>query len=295
MPRLSIGMPVYNGEPFLAEALDSILGQTFGDFEVIISDNASTDSTQDICRMYMARDARIRYCRNETNLGAARNYNRVFDLSSGEYFKWAAADDVCAPEYLARCVAVLDKQPEVILCYPRTTIIDAHGTVIRPYEDGLDLRSPSVSHRFRWAINRTGECNAVFGVIRANVLRRTPLIGNYPASDRVLLVDLTLYGQFCEVPERLFFRRQHARASSSDRSLQSVQEFFDPTTKGQIFMFAWKHLSQNLASIRRAPLTPSEKIMLICIVIRRGIGRRHHLVNEPLQALGHIVRKILTA
>jgi glycosyltransferase involved in cell wall biosynthesis len=295
LPRVSVGIPVYNGEPFLAQALDSILGQTFGDFEVIISDNASTDRTQDICRMYMAQDTRIRYVRNDVNLGAAKNYNRVFDLSSGEYFKWAAADDLCAPNYLAKCVAILDRQPEVILCYPQTTIIDEHGNVIRPYDDGLDLCSPSVSHRFRRAINRIGECNAVFGVIRSNVLRRTPLIRNYPASDRVLLVELTLYGQFCEVPERLFFRRQHVRASSSNRSLESVQEFFDPKTKGSVFMFAWKHLSQNFASIGRAPLKPSDKVRLSCVVIRLGIGYWHHLVQEPLYALGHIVRRILPA
>ena len=99
-PRVSIGLPVYNGENFLEFALDSILGQTFQDFELIISDNASTDATESICRRYAAKDSRIRYYRNPNNQGAAQNYNRVFALARGEYFKWAAHDDVCKPNYL---------------------------------------------------------------------------------------------------------------------------------------------------------------------------------------------------
>src|SRR5437867_8743488 len=136
-PRVNIGMPVYNGERFLEEAIDSMLNQSFKDFELIISDNASTDRTQEICRAYLARDRRIRYFQNQTNLGATANFNRVFELSSGEYFKLANADDLSAPDLLAKCVAVLDAHPEVVLCYPKTTIIDENGDMIRQYEDNL--------------------------------------------------------------------------------------------------------------------------------------------------------------
>ena len=127
MPRVSIGLPVYNGEKFIREAIDSIFSQTFEDFELIISDNGSTDRTQQICQAYAAQDLRIRYYRNKKNIGAARNYNLVFELASGEYFKWAAHDDLCAPEYLERCVEILDRDPDVVLCYPKTSIIDEHG------------------------------------------------------------------------------------------------------------------------------------------------------------------------
>ena len=92
-PRISIGMPVYNGEQFLAGALDSVLTQDFEDFELIISDNASEDGTQKICLDYAARDRRIRYYRNEMNIGGSRNHSRVFELSAAEYFKWAHYDD----------------------------------------------------------------------------------------------------------------------------------------------------------------------------------------------------------
>src|SRR5207244_10480282 len=108
MPRVSIGVPVYNGERYIAETLDSLLAQTFEDFELIISDNASHDRTEGICRAYAAKDSRIRYVRNSTNLGAARNYRLAVELSSGEYFRWANCDDLFAPTSLSRCVEVLD-------------------------------------------------------------------------------------------------------------------------------------------------------------------------------------------
>jgi glycosyltransferase involved in cell wall biosynthesis len=116
-PRVSIGLPVYNGERFLKDALDSILSQTYRDFELIISDNASSDHTEEICRRYAARDERVRYYRYDNNVGAARNFNRVFQLSRGEYFKWAAHDDICSPGFLQRCVKILDSDTAVVVCF----------------------------------------------------------------------------------------------------------------------------------------------------------------------------------
>src|SRR5687767_9303189 len=119
-PRVSIGLPVFNGESHLALALDSVLAQTFGDFELVISDNGSTDSTRQICEDYAKRDARIRYLRSDENRGAAWNYNRVFERSRGAFFKWMAHDDLIAPQYLERCVEALDRAPATtVLAFPR--------------------------------------------------------------------------------------------------------------------------------------------------------------------------------
>src|SRR3569833_191665 len=115
-PKVSIGLPVYNGENIFRETLDSILDQTFEDFELIISDNASTDHTEAICQSYVDRDKRVRYLRNPENIGASGNYTRVFEAASGENFKWAAHDDVCATTFLAECVNVLDRDPAIVLC-----------------------------------------------------------------------------------------------------------------------------------------------------------------------------------
>lgn len=211
MPRVSIGLPVFNGENFLEEALESLLSQTYQDFELIISDNASTDKTREICEAYAVKDRRIQYYRNETNCGAARNYNLVFELATGDYFKWASHDDVCGPTYLERCVEILDVYPSVALCYPKTVMIDEGGKKIRNCEDNLHLQSSTPHDRLRQFVKRVNLCNPVFGLIRSSSLKNTGLIGPYIASDYTLLIELCLQGKFWEVPEHLFLRRDHER------------------------------------------------------------------------------------
>src|SRR5207247_8787636 len=151
-PRVSVGLPVYNGEKFLSEALDSIIAQSFEDLELIISSNASTDGTDEICRAYVARDKRIRYYRNETNIGVDGNFNRVFQLSSGEYFKWASADDICGPDLIAKCLRVLDSDSSVVLAYPKTRFIDEIGGLLDWNDPGWDLRSDDAVERMRYVI-----------------------------------------------------------------------------------------------------------------------------------------------
>jgi glycosyltransferase involved in cell wall biosynthesis len=121
---VSVGVPVYNGARYVARTLDSLLAQTLTDFELIITDNASTDATESICRDYAQRDSRIRYHRADTNLGVVRNFNWCVELARGEYFHWHAADDMAAPTLLEKCVAVLDADPSVVLAFARTMLID---------------------------------------------------------------------------------------------------------------------------------------------------------------------------
>lgn len=193
MPRVSIGVPVYNGERYIAETLDSLLAQTFDDYELIICDNASTDGTGDICRAYAERDPRIRYVRNPENIGAAGNYRRALELSSCEYFRWANADDLFAPEGLARCVGVLDQDPSVVLTYPKTKFIDERGIVLSEYDDNLDLQSPKASERFLQVMDRLGYVNIIYGLMRTDVLRKTGLLRNFPRGDVPLVIELALY------------------------------------------------------------------------------------------------------
>lgn len=235
-PTVSIGIPVYNGERFLAETLDSILAQEFTDFEVIISDNASTDRTPEVCAAYRARDTRLRYVRNDTNRGAAYNYNQTVRLARGRYFKWASYDDLLAPGYLGFCVAALDEQPTAVLAYPRATIIDEHGLEVRPHEDRMDLGEPTPWARLRSFTWRWSLCNPVFGVIRTEVLRRTRLIQPHVSSDVPLLADLAVRGCFVEVPERLFFRRIHATTSHQGRlTRREIAAWFDPESRPSVF------------------------------------------------------------
>jgi glycosyltransferase involved in cell wall biosynthesis len=244
VPRVSIGLPVYNGENFLKEALDSILAQTFTDFELVISDNASTDRTEDLCREYAACDKRIRYSRNPENLGAGWNNNRVCEISTGEYFKWWAHDDLCAPEFLERCVAVLDRDPSVVLCHSKVTVIDGQGSFVEHFDGynrlALSQRKLMTKLGSSKPHERFGElatphmCYQIFGVIRSNALKTTPLLGFYSAADNVLLARLGLIGRFYEVPEYLFYARNHPQQSTHVcNDHDKYAEWWDPKNRNR--------------------------------------------------------------
>lgn len=282
-PLVSIGVPVYNGEPYLAEALDSLLAQTFEDLEVIICDNASTDGTEEIGRAYAARDGRVRYVRNPSNVGPTANHRRTFELSRGRYFRWAAADDVSAPQSLARCVEVLDREPGVVLAYPKTRFIDEHGRVTQDYEDRLDLRSRSAGERYWQVRTRLARCNAMFGLMRADVLKQTALLGDYRSADLVFLAELSLYGMFWEVPEFLFYRRFHSAASSAMTDAE-LGAFYHPATPRRIEMWAWRHQWEYWRAVERAPLGGVEKWRVRLMVARGWIGARNRLARQLVNA-----------
>ena len=267
-PCVSIGLPVYNGERFLKAALDSILGQSYGDFELIISDNASTDGTEQICRSYMARDQRIRYHRNETNIGAARNFNQVYRLSTGKYFKWAAYDDTCAPDFLARCVEVLERDPEVVLCFSKTIQIDEQGCHEEKRDYDLpNLGSPIAHERFHDIILKPHSCEAVFGLIRSDKLKRTRLIGNYIGSDRVLLALLSVHGRFLELPDYLFFQREHPGRSVKGKDYE-VTAWFDPTKGKKIVFPLWRIMWEYALITVRTSMNAGDRLRCFRQVIK---------------------------
>lgn len=252
--------------------MDSILAQTYQDFELVISDNASTDCTQRICQEYAAKDSRIRYYRNEKNIGAPKNFNRVFELSSGEYFKWAAYDDVHAPKYLQKCISVLDRDPSVILCHSITGRIDEHGILVGIYNRGMLRRigSEKPHERFGDLIGLLYACCPVFGVVRATSFRKTPLHGEYIGADRNLLAEIGLIGRIYEIHECLFFRRDHPGAYTStyygeDRSTTSLNRLQKETaywSKDYWTSFPhWKNCIEYFRSVNRVQLKWSEKLL----------------------------------
>lgn len=259
-PRISIGLPVYNGEDYLALAIDSILAQTLTDFELIISDNASTDGTEKICREYAAKDSRIRYHRMPHNMGGAANYNNTLDMARGEYFKWAAHDDLIAPTFLAACSKVLDEQPDVVLAYAQVVNINQHGEVIEHYESGFNLTSDDPIERFRRFFKAPVKCNPVFGIMRTAQLRKTLRHGTFIAADRVLLGELSLLGKIHEVPEYLFLRRIHPNMSTeANKSMRDLAGWFDPKNRSKIQMPKWKWLVEYMRAIDRVPLTAAQR------------------------------------
>lgn len=256
-PKVSIGLAVFNGEAYLRESIESLLAQTFTDFELIISDNASTDRTADICREYAARDPRIRYSRNATNIGGAKNENLTFELSSGEYFRWAAHDDVCAPELLAKCVRVLDSDPSIVLCYTQVIEIDENGKRGK-LSSRNNASSTKAYERFIAIAISSDFCEETYGLVRASVLRKTRLQQNYTASDRTLLCELSLDGRFHEIQEPLFYKRFHPKNVYSD--WRARMAWFDPKLEGKITFPFWMQFMDYLVTIHRVPVDPYVKL-----------------------------------
>ena len=209
-PRVSIGLPVFDGERYLARAIDSVLGQDVRDLELIVCDNASTDRTPEICEEYARRDARVRYFRNERNLGAGPNYDRCFHLARGAYFKWMAHDDRLAPGYLSRAVAALDAAPGAVLCTTGVAEIGPDDGVRRVYRNVFPgIGSPSPARRLAAVIHTRHECEDFFGLFRREALLGSSLHGTHGGSDRVLLAEMALRGPWVGVPEPLFLHREH--------------------------------------------------------------------------------------
>lgn len=285
MRLMSIGMPVHNGAEFLNDAVDSILSQSFEDFELIISDNASSDQTADICIDYARRDSRVRYERVDTNQGAARNFNRVFHLSSGKYFKWAAHDDICHPDFFARCLSIMESDPRVVLCYPKTKVIDAEGLVLSKYDLKRRLQADNPVMRFHDLLLRHVNCFEIFGVIRTAILRKTRLIENFSGSDRVLLAELALLGPFHEVSEFLFFRRHHAMSASQAYNTRDVIAWFDPARKAKVTLPAWRIMIENAISVSRTPLTYIDRIACYFVIAKWACRSWKGLASDVIIAI----------
>lgn len=249
-PKVSIGLSVFNGARYLVETIDCLLAQTYEDFELVISDNASTDGTEDICRGYAARDPRVRYERQERNHGAPWNFNRVFELSKGSYFKWAAHDDLCAATFLARCVEVLDANPAVVWCQARVGVIDGRGHAVESHgpcdlsgaaevlaATGERCRlqlaaSPATRYahqRFRRVLLGNTSCFDIYGLIRRADLQCTSLWKPCLGWEKVLLGELALRGRCAEIPEELFQFRIHEDACSALGTAEEQNAWCDPT------------------------------------------------------------------
>jgi glycosyltransferase involved in cell wall biosynthesis len=293
-PKVSIGLPVYNGARYLREALDSILAQTFRDFELIICDNASTDATAAICADYAARDPRIRYHRRSHNIGATANFNQTFELARGAYFKWAAHDDVLAPTWLEKCVAALDQAPDAVLSQSLVELVDEQGVRLEEYDltaFGTDSMRPSVRFAARL---RPHDCQEIFGVIRTDVLRRTKLIGYHLGGDRTLLIDLALLGRFVVVPEILFLNREHPwRFKRQHRYPSSELAWFTSGQKrrggfeGWRMLRTWVLCGKSLRAVhRRVPLGPERlRCYAQLLASLRYRERWQYLLAEPLLLL----------
>lgn len=272
-PLVSIGLPVYNGERFLAQALDLLLGQTLGDLELIVSDNSSTDRTADICQDYASRDSRIRYIRQESNRGAVWNFNFVAMQARGQYFRWASANDFCDPRLLEKCIGVLRSDAGAVLCYGRTCIVDENTDERTPFADDFSAADARPSDRFMRVAYSLRLNNPIWGLMRLAVLRRTPLVRSYFGGDNVLTMELALHGRIVLLPEILLYRRFGPQTWSQRLTPAELQVFLYGRSGVEPRFGRWRRRIDLFRAVLRAPISGLEKLRTF-VDAANGSGRR---------------------
>jgi glycosyltransferase involved in cell wall biosynthesis len=265
VPRVSIGLPVYNGAGFLRQAIDSLLAQSFTDFELIISDNASSDGTEGVCREIAAQDARVRYSRLAENIGGVANHNRVAALATGRYFMWAASDDYWRPDYVQRCVDVLDRDAGVVVAFAINALMNDAGETVRQVPMGPSLAVDDAAERFRRSteINRTIE--PFYGLIRRSALQQVAPMVKHPGFDRIAFAELALVGKLHQIAEPLYVRRIHAGQSvGAYPSLKSRYRWISPGRNRRFVLPHLEYAAYFAGAVLRS--APSMKVRAQCLV-----------------------------
>jgi glycosyltransferase involved in cell wall biosynthesis len=302
VPRVSIGMPVYNDAPFVGLAIEAVLAQSFTDFELIISDNASTDGTSEICETYAMRDKRVRYVRQERNLGAVWNFRNVLEQSGGEYFAWAGGHDVMDASFLSECCSVLDEQRDVALVYPSLHLIDRDGAPLTSsVSDEIDTCADSVSQRVRRIITELVTCHMLYGMFRRELLLRCRHGILCRGPDHVLLMELSLYGPIARVPRVLFHLRENRGPDAEGPTYadymrgQLIRLDPDVFNHGPLrphWRWGWEHVKGLLA----ADVPVTRKVRLMPVVIHAFWRRwRPYLLDEVFNPLTDMDRAPLKA
>jgi len=303
-PLLTVGMPVYNADRFLAKSLDSILRQSFTDFELLISDNASTDRTEEICREYTSRDKRIRYFRNEKNMGAGWNFRRVYSEATGKYYKQAAHDDFLEPTFLEECITALEADPNLVLAHARTKVVSQKGELVEYYSSPLRFDSPDPLIRWHDLLLNDHMCFQIFGVFRMNALRQCPPQGSYVNSDGVLLAQMGFLGCFWESDRFLFISTRH-----ENQSMQTVPvrlksegfrlirrhgtlpcpEWWDPAKSHSVSFPEFRQLYEYAASVKRAPLSFAQKLHACSLLLPWTQKHFRRITKDLLIAADQII------
>lgn len=298
VPTVSIVIPVFNGENYLRDAIASILLQSYRDFELIISDNASTDATESICQEFCLKDSRIRYIRQSENIGAARNFNILVAEARGRYFKWMAHDDVIAPTYLAACVEALEGDTTAVLATTRVRYIDSSGYQHEEYASSYRIEDSDPSVRFSEMMRCGGRCYEVFGLIRRQELLKTGLIGCYYHGDGVLLAHLSLLGRFVELQDMLLYLRRHEKQSmyvfgvayrEITPDFEAYASWFDPRNHGRISRSFCKMFADYCRMVRVAPISLQTRASCAKVIVKWLFHRWRLIAGEWKRSMFHLV------
>lgn len=288
-PRVSIGLPVYNAEAYLSQAIEAHLGQTFGDFELVISDNASTDATIDICLSYASRDRRIRLHRMPENRGLNRNHREVFELARGALFRWSAADDIPEPRLVELMVRELERRPELVGCMPTVVNIDGEGKRLAARTETLDLCSDDALARARSVLTDSYQMTFLQGLMRRTVLSSTSMRWSFIGYDFILLLELALRGKLTRLADAVLYRRLHDKQATRALHDAATAAQFEPKAQVRVAFPQWRWTLERLRATSSAPLPARQRVAVLSLVARHAWWSRHLLARD----LGTVVRGLL--
>lgn len=280
-PLVSVALPVYNGQQFLAAAIESVLGQTLGNLELIISDNASTDATGEIAAHYAQMDQRVRYLRHAHNLGVNRNWSFAAQQASGTYLKWLSSSDYLAPELLAICAERLDADPTAVLCFPHTQQTDAQGRMLGVFSRDFEVASADPVERFLVVASRlciNSPMNA--GLIRRGAAHAALPLGNYPGADLVLMAKIALHGRFVLVPDVLFNRRTGDAYSTAQRSPLQTERMFNPDATRPRRLSETRRLAGYFSAALTGPIPLPGRLRGLVAAARNLYWSRRYVLQE---------------
>jgi glycosyltransferase involved in cell wall biosynthesis len=290
-PRITIGLPIYNNERNVAESLTSLLGQTYGDFVLLVCDNASTDRTGEIVQEFARRDARVVYHRNPRNIGMFPNFNRVFELTKTPYLKWATGDDYWSPQFLAEALPIIEADASIGAVYPKATFVDFSGKTLSLYEDKVQSLQDDPVARFRTVLDNIRRVHVHLGLLRTSMIARTRLFGAYQGGDISFVADMALYGKLHEMPERYFFRRFHEESSSWNRhdAAHQAKRFNPGNSKGGKFDYV-RLYSDYFIRVIRSDLSAAQKAAAVNYLTHRTYWDREVLYRDIGAGLRRAVR-----
>ena len=290
--RVIVGLPVYNGEKYLGAALDSHLSQTFTDFELVISDNGSTDSTPSICNAYAARDQRVTYLRSPENRGILWNHRRVLEAvqSPDQYFRWAGGDDILEPGLLQTLVDVLDARADVVAAIPDTKNIDGEGKIIGSMPRTLDLQSTGVLERARSVLLAEFQHVVAYGLLRASTLRQLRTRPDYIGWDPIFIWELALRGKVVQPTGAALLRRFHAGSISRVKTGKDFKKWVEPKSKAGLNFPHWTWAYERARVLMACPLSANDRLRVGAFLARATLWDRGALMRDVTQAARRALR-----
>ena len=276
MKFVSIGMPVYNEEQFIEQAIVSILNQDYQNFELIISDNASTDQTKEVCLKYAKLDSRIRFSSREITTDSTTNFNYVASIAKGGFFMWASGHDTRDPQFISRCLSTFEKSNSIVLCYSDAIWIDSKGDNISIEQSDLDTVGMDRIKRIKKVFWNLGYAYPIYGLFRKDTLNTVLPYQKVLAPDVLLLNELSAMGEFARIPEPLFFIRKLSDYGDWHSYFQKSLNI-KLNRKKAIGLF-FEFIIKNYRGVKKHAQSPKENLMIMKIFLFDSFLKYHWIL-----------------